>query len=288
MSFSDLSDQPEVAAKLRQAVQKGHLGHALLFLGPAGSGQIEAARALAQALFCPKRDRDADACGECASCRQVAAGSHPDLWVQGLSEDSMQIKIAEVRALLGRAAMKPMSAPAKLFVIEPAEALNESAQNALLKTLEEPEGHTVIVLICHAAEKLLPTIRSRTQAYHFRPVESNAAEDPETAERRRLLLQYALGETVAPPELGKVERDELVLLFDRTAEGLRETLRMRIGAELPESIEHGPMKRRAAEKLSEETLMDRIELFGEFRERVLESANLKLALPILWDELAGV
>ena len=167
-------------------------GHALLLHGPPGVGQFELAIAAAHAWLCEQSQgapgRYAPACGLCASCRLIAARTHPDrlplipeslapAWGWGGGDDgepvektsgakaSKEIKIAAVRQALTFTQLTSSRGGAKILVVHPAEQLNEVAANALLKTLEEPPGHARFILSAATVDKLPPTIRSRCQAF---------------------------------------------------------------------------------------------------------------------------
>jgi DNA polymerase-3 subunit delta' len=163
--------------------------HALLVHGPQGVGQFEFALALAAAWLCETLEADRPegrACGHCASCRLVAARSHPDLRLvvpealraeAGLAGDeastddegkkrkpSREIKVDQIRSALDFSELTAGRARFKVVVLHPAEQVNDVAANALLKTLEEPPGALRFVLSCGAPQALLPTIRSRCQS----------------------------------------------------------------------------------------------------------------------------
>jgi DNA polymerase-3 subunit delta' len=128
--------------------------HAWLFTGPPGSGRSVAARAFAAALVCP----DAG-CGHCAECHTAMVGSHPD--VDHVVTESMTISVETARSLVLEAAAAPSVARWRVMVVEDADRLTEAANNALLKSLEEPTPHTVWLLCAPSLEDVLPTIRSR-------------------------------------------------------------------------------------------------------------------------------
>lgn len=168
--------------------------HGYLFIGPSGIGKALSARAFAHALLCerspgpgfccsPERcaartpgrpGREAPVasvgCGCCAGCVQVALGVHPDFVAIGRSSGRTDVLIDQVRTLIGRLAVKPVRGAVKCAVIDDAETLNVPAQNALLKTLEEPPGQAVIVLVTASEHALLDTVRSRLAPVRFRPL----------------------------------------------------------------------------------------------------------------------
>lgn len=142
------------------------LPHALLISGSAGLGKSEFAVALAQKILCSKKELRV--CGQCHSCQWFAANSHPDYWDIAPEEDKKQISIAQIRDLT-EALGKTGYGHYQVVVIHPAEAMNRAAANALLKTLEEPSGNVVILLVCNRPAGLLPTIRSRCQEIRIQP-----------------------------------------------------------------------------------------------------------------------
>jgi DNA polymerase III subunit delta' len=160
--------QEQAKSVLCRALSGGRLAQAYLFEGPEGVGKATCARALGQALVC--EDESANGCGECGPCRKVEAGSHPDLVVVGIEDEKRDIVIAQVREVVRRCAYRPHEAPRRLVVIDPADRMNASAANALLKTLEEPPESTHFVLVTAAPSRLPITIRSRCQRLRFAPL----------------------------------------------------------------------------------------------------------------------
>ncbi len=188
MFFRDILGQDRVISHLRTARQKGRLSHAYLFLGPEGVGKASTARALAAALNCQTPLADGDACGICASCRRLAAGTHPDfLVITPTSEGHQpQIKIERIREFRRLTSYPPFGAGWRVALIKPAEALtaqNDAAANALLKTLEEPPERHLIILAAMGEADLLPTVVSRCQKLAFTPLP--AALVARELERRR-------------------------------------------------------------------------------------------------------
>ncbi len=138
--------------------------HAILLAGPGHSGLEVLARSYMQLLMCASPE-SAGACGSCRSCTLLAAGSHPDGFLLSPLEDSKQIIIEQIRTLVHQLTLSSIVASRKLALICPAEAMNRNSQNALLKTLEEPAGSTVIILVSNDPGRLLPTIRSRCRLF---------------------------------------------------------------------------------------------------------------------------
>jgi DNA polymerase III delta' subunit len=263
----------------KAALERGKLPHALLFLGPQGAGQIDAAKELAKVMFCRDRKGSA-ACGKCISCRQMEAGNHPDLHVVEPLEDSRTVKVEQVREMIQQANLKPFQADSKVFIIDRAEALNEVSQNALLKTLEEPPPHTTIVLIAYAAEKIISTVRSRTQEFRF--TENESAPEPETHdEAERAVLDYILGKGPAPDMAG-MPRDQVLGALENVLRDLRSALLAGLGAAAGNGR---PGVAAVSETLERGILIDTMEKIAEFKEKVQQNVNTKLALSVLWEEL---
>lgn len=134
--------------------------HAYLLHGPAGIGKRALAERLMALLLC-KSPAGLEACGQCKSCLLLAAGSHPDNYILEPEEADKAIKVDQVRDLVGFVAQTAQLGGRKVVLIEPVESMNINAANALLKSLEEPSGDTVLLLVSHQSSRLLPTVRSR-------------------------------------------------------------------------------------------------------------------------------
>jgi DNA polymerase-3 subunit delta' len=134
MPLSALCGQDRAVALLRSAWTGGRLAQAYVFSGPAGVGKRTAALALAQAVNClsPVSAPAADACGACSACRRIAAGRHPDVMLVGPAEDKTVITIDQVRALSGQAGLRAYEGRTKVWILDPADQMQEAAANALL------------------------------------------------------------------------------------------------------------------------------------------------------------
>ncbi len=160
--FSELRGQDHVAKALQHAVAAGTEGHAYLFSGPRGTGKTSTARILAKALNCTNL-LEGEPCGECDSCVAMDAGTSYDLFELDAASNN---GVDAIRDLISRTAV---SSPGrtKVYVLDEVHMLTAAASNALLKTLEEPPPHVVFVLATTDPQKVLPTIRSRTQHFEF-------------------------------------------------------------------------------------------------------------------------
>lgn len=209
--LKDIFGQEGVIADLRGAMAADRLAHGLIFAGPEGVGKGSTAAALA-ALFLCESPEAGDACGRCGSCRAMAAGSHPDYHVvtkelarfydkSGTSK-ATQLSINVIRHDVAEpAGRKTVLGRGKVFVIEQAELMTPAAQNALLKTLEEPAGKALIILLTTHAGELLATIRSRCRIFQFAPLAAELVAkqlklhgiDASTAERAAEFADGSLG-----------------------------------------------------------------------------------------------
>ena len=155
---------------LSRAVARNTLPPALLLAGPAGVGKRRAAAAIAEAVNCLKPIETPefvrDSCGECPACRRIQRGVHPDVIVIEPG-DMGSIKIEQVRDVIDRAEYRPFEGRRRVVVIDEADALVDAAQNALLKTLEEPPSASMFVLVSSIPDALLPTVRSRCSRLRF-------------------------------------------------------------------------------------------------------------------------
>ena len=169
MSFARVIGHAGAAARLARAAADGRVPAAVLLVGPAGIGKRALADAFAARLLCAAPGAG-DACGTCAHCTRVGAGTHPDLHLVARDPERRDIRIEQVRGLTRWLALQPLMAARKVGVLDDAHCLSEQAQNALLKTLEEPPGATVLVLVASSAALLLPTVRSRCQVVRLEPL----------------------------------------------------------------------------------------------------------------------
>jgi len=175
----------ETLATLVEQAAGNRLPHALLLSGAAGIGKLRLARALAEALLC-QQPKAGQACGQCHACHLSAAGSHPDYQQLRPEEAGKAIKIDQVRDLVQFASRTPQYDGYRVALIAPAHAMNRNAQNALLKTLEEPGERTLLLLLSDQPARLLATVRSRCQ--------QRALPLPEPAQARQW-LEEQLGQS---------------------------------------------------------------------------------------------
>lgn len=152
--------------QLMTATNSGRLHHALMLEGTKGIGLTHFATLLARTLLCEHEPAE-QACGQCHGCQLSTSGNHPDIFILEPEEEGKQIKVEAVRELIGFIQLKSHSDKFKIAIIEPADAMNRSAANALLKTLEEPPEQSLLILNTHQPQRLPVTIRSRCQHISF-------------------------------------------------------------------------------------------------------------------------
>lgn len=237
MTLASVQGQPRAIDALQAALRGGAVHHAYLFAGPEGVGKELAAVGLAQALTCPEQPDVG--CGTCASCVRIARGLHPDVtWVmpddervsRGLAgrsdftgTPSRELRVEQIRGLQERLALRGLESKRKVAIIISAQAMNVQAQNAFLKTLEEPPSETTLILVASAMDKLLPTIRSRCSKVHFGPlpvelvakrVQEERKLDADTATLAAIMAGGSLGRALALDVDALSQRKDVVTAFE--------------------------------------------------------------------------
>jgi len=317
MTLASVLGQPRAIEALQAALRGGSVHHAYLFAGPEGVGKELAAVGLAQALTCPEQPEVG--CGTCASCLRVARGLHPDVtWVmpddervsRGLAgrsdfsgTPSRELRVEQIRGLQERLALRGLESKRKVALIISAQTMNVQAQNAFLKTLEEPPSETTLILVASAMDKLLPTIRSRCGKVHFGPlpvelvaqrVQQERKLDPPTAALAAVMAGGSLGRALRLDLAGLARRKELLTRFEalkpddalgvlRFAEEyggsredaeqalallalwLRDVARTQVGAEGLANMDMGELARQAAARTHESELHRRLQLIERAR-----------------------
>jgi DNA polymerase-3 subunit delta' len=168
MRLADVLGHEAAVAELRRVIAADRVPAALLLLGPAGVGKRTLADALAARLLCATPADDA--CGVCPQCTRVAGGTHPDLRVVVRDADRKDVRTEQIRELTRWLSLTPLMAGRKVGIVDGAHEVNEHGQNALLKTLEEPPGRTVLILTASAPSLVLPTVRSRCRQVRLDPL----------------------------------------------------------------------------------------------------------------------
>lgn len=171
-NFKDIIGQESIKKHLQTAIKTGNLSHAYIINGEYGSGRQTIASALAKTIQCQSKTDDTDACGVCTSCKQAESHNHPD--IKYITHDKTSISVNDIREQLNNdISIKPYSSEYKIYIIPDANKMTEQAQNALLKTIEEPPVYAIIILLTENCDSLLPTIRSRCVTLTMNPIEKD-------------------------------------------------------------------------------------------------------------------
>jgi len=229
----------ELAVELLQkATASGQLSHAYLLSGPPQVGKTTLARACAQALLCPDGDPP---CGTCAACQRIQRGTHPDVHI--IVPRTASLLIDQVRELQHQAALSPVEAARKVFIVRQIETATAEAANALLKTLEEPPSHVVLFVTLTDGGQTLPTVASRCQQIALRPLPV-----PQIAEALRNRWQVELGRAELLARLSQGRLGWAVTMLDDDAAWKQRTQRLN---DLQALRDQGRVERmRFAEQLS--------------------------------------
>jgi DNA polymerase-3 subunit delta' len=331
MTLRQVEGQPRAVETVRAALRSGALHHAYLFTGPEGVGKELLALGLIQALLC--RAVPGEGCGECDACRRVESRNHPDVsWLMPQEEMiarglagrsdfsgtvSREVRVEQVRKLQERLALRALEGGHKVAVIASAQQMNPQAQNALLKTLEEPPAGTLLLLLCTAVDRLLPTILSRCARVSFGPLPQALIRDhlvkkrqlePEIASLAAVLADGSLSRALALDVGGLKRRREIIERFEALTPGdarpwlrfseefgasrdeAREVLRIlalwirdvalaQVGAGGLANQDLAELAQAAARRCTPEALHRRQELVGQTREAISDHyASARLAL----------
>jgi DNA polymerase-3 subunit delta' len=294
MPFDRIEGQARALALLERALAADRVAHAYAFVGPARSGRMTTALTFAEALLC-ECGNAAGGCGQCRSCVMVGRGQHPDLHVivptppERNPRGPRAIRIGDVRALERQAALRPVVATRKVFVLDEADRMTDDTPQAFLKTLEEPPARTVIVLVLPTVRAVPATVLSRCQVVPF-----VARPDPATAAARAEALAL-FGEVLAKGAEALLRRAQSV---DREkAEGLvdaywlfcRDLIVAKAGG--PETLllnaaAAGDIAREA-ERWSLEELLDEIRTCREARQALETNVSPRLTVEVVLSRLAG-
>lgn len=173
-SFSEIVGHEQIREHMQAAIRDKKPFHAYLFQGEEGVGKEALARTFAAGLQCQSESADKP-CKECVSCRQMESGNQPDvIWV---TREKASLGVDEIREqLCNTMDIKPFSSPYKIYLVPEAEKMTEAAQNALLKTIEEPPEYGIVILMTSNISALLPTIQSRCLTMEFRPLSTAVVE----------------------------------------------------------------------------------------------------------------
>jgi DNA polymerase-3 subunit gamma/tau len=185
-SFDQVVGQRHVVRTLSNAIEAGKVHHAYLFVGSRGTGKTSMAKILAASLNCERGGPTLTPCGECESCRSIAAGSSVDVIEMDAASNR---SVDDIRSLRDRVAFAPAAGSWKVYILDEAHMLTKEAWNAFLKTLEEPPPNTIFILATTEAHKVMPTIADRCQRFDF--------QRPSVEQLSEVLSRVAAAESIS-------------------------------------------------------------------------------------------
>jgi DNA polymerase-3 subunit delta' len=282
------------------------------------SAKKKVATAFIEALFCGK----GEGCGECISCRKVLSGNHPD--IHALEPDGQFIKVDQIRALQKDLSYRPYEAPRKACIIDGADRFNLSSGNSLLKTLEEPPGNALMILLAANIDAVLPTIRSRCQQISFSGVpadeitgflensgidadisrvaaslsegsiaralclcsEEIMAERSDIITKACTLSQKNMIELFSFSEQFDKDREKTLQAIEILTSFWRDMLHLASGSQNIVNRDLSTMLERETFRRSREALLRGLEILGKTRQALLRNANVRLSMDVLSMQLA--
>lgn len=221
-NYGDIIGHEDIVRHFKSSIELGKVSHAYILHGEKGVGKKTLANVVAKSLQC--ESGNPDPCGECKSCLQVESNNQPDIiWLK--QEKPNVISVDEIRSqIVNDIDLKPYSSRYKIYIIPDAQMMNQQAQNALLKTLEEPPEYAIIILLTNNVDKFLPTILSRCIVLNFKPVqplemieylEEQLSIEKDKAKFCTDFAQGNLGKAVRlaiSPEYNEIKEDSIRLL----------------------------------------------------------------------------
>ncbi len=272
----------EIKAMLKKEVTKNRVFHAYIFCGEMGSGKTVTASMFAAALLCEKQT--GDACMECPSCRRVMSRNHPDIRVVQ-HEKPESVGIDDIRSqVINDIYIKPYESRYKIYMIPDAAIMTTEAQNALLKTLEEPPEYAVLMLLAESADTLLPTVLSRCNMVRFKPLSDGIVKD---YLEKELMIPEDLAGIYAAFAMGRIGVARKLALSDEFANKLNESihyLKRSKDISAAERIEYN--KRFTANKKEIYEYLDIFTIW--FRDVILFKATRENDDVIIKDELSAI
>ncbi len=207
--FDSVVGQSHITTTLKNAIRTNHLAQAFLFCGPRGVGKTTCARILAKTINCENLSEEAEACGECESCRSFQNNASFNIHELDAASNN---SVDDIRSLIDQVRYPPQSGKYKIYIIDEVHMLSTSAFNAFLKTLEEPPSYAIFILATTEKHKILPTILSRCQIFDFNRIQIQ--------DMTKHLSKIASQEGIVADE------DALELIAQKADGGLRDALSM--------------------------------------------------------------
>lgn len=280
--FEDIIGHEQIIEHLQNAIELDKVSHAYIINGEKGSGKMLLADAFALTLQCEKQGRIP--CLKCHSCKQALSGNQPDI-IHVTHEKPNVITVDEIRSqLVNDIQVKPYSSPRKIYIIDEADLMNSQAQNAILKTIEEPPAYGVIVMLTSNAQSLLPTILSRCVQLNIKPVKDSVLKRYLMERLRVPDYKAELSIAFARGNVGKAVKLAQSENFDVIKKDALDMLRYLEDMELYEVIEW--VKKITEYKLEINDFLDILTVW--FRDVLLFKATNDVNMLIFKDEVSEI
>ena len=280
--FKDVVGHSEIIQYIQNAVTEDKVSHAYILNGEKGSGKKMLAGLFAQTLQCEKGGTEP--CYECHSCKQAVSGNHPDIiWVT--HEKPNSISVDDIRTQVNNTVdIKPYQGPYKVYIIPQADLMTPQAQNAILKTIEEPPAYAVVMLLADNPDALLPTISSRCVQLNLKPVGDQLVKDYLMNEMHVPDYQAEVDASLAQGNIGKAERIARSPEYEETLESALRMAKYADSMPLYEIVE--TIKKLTAEKDNIDDYFDIFSLW--FRDVLLFKATKEVDSLVFKQELNGI
>ena len=280
--FEEIVGHKEIIRHLQNAIRLGKVSHAYIFSGETGCGKKLLATAFAMTLQCEQRG--VDPCLTCSSCKKAMSKNHPDI-INITHEKPNSIGIEDIRSqLIDDVAIKPYCSSYKIYIISEAEKLTLQAQNALLKTIEEPPAYAVILLLTNNMDALLPTITSRCVKLGLRPVKENMVKEYLMEKLHIPDYQAQVDASIAQGNIGKAKQIAQSEEFGQMTENALRLLRRSSDMELYELVD--AVKMLSADK---QNIYDYLDIFILwFRDVLLFKATKEVDGLVFKDQLNDI
>lgn len=280
--FEDIIGHEQIIEHLQNAIELDKVSHAYIINGEKGTGKMLIADAFAMTLQCEKQQRIP--CLKCRSCKQTLSGNQPDI-IHVSHEKPGSISVEEIRSQLNNdIEVKPYSSPRKIYIIDDADKLTVQAQNALLKTIEEPPAYAVIILLTCNSDGLLPTILSRCVQLNIKPVQDKVLKRYLMERLKVPDYKADLSVAFARGNVGKAVALASSENFDMIKKDALDMLRYLEDMEIPEVVEW--VKKIADYKLEINDFLDILTVW--FRDVLLFKATNDVNMLIFKDEIQEI
>ena len=281
-SFKDVVGHKDILKYISSAVENNRVSHAYILNGERGSGKRMLANLFATTLLC--ESGNSEPCGKCHSCRQAESGNHPDI-IRVTHEKPNSISVDDIRTQVNNTVdIKPYQGPYKVYIIPQADLMTPQAQNAILKTIEEPPAYAVVMLLADNPDALLPTISSRCVQLNLKPVGDQLVKDYLMNEMHVPDYQAEVDASLAQGNIGKAERIARSPEYEETLESALRMAKYADSMPLYEIVE--TIKKLTAEKDNIDDYFDIFSLW--FRDVLLFKATKEVDSLVFKQELNGI